>query len=656
MSQYKLNDTKEKKKARIYCNRYEVVKRLGKGNFGTAFLVRDRRLRSRVAEGESDLKVLKEISVGDLAPDETVDAVSEAKVLSKLNHPGIVKFHDSFIDGESFCIVTEYCEGGDLDAKINEVAKTKKHLEEKVILDWFVQLVLAVHYMHTRRVLHRDLKSRNIFLKGNVVKIGDFGISKILMGTADLASTFTGTPYYMSPEVLKHEGYNSKSDVWSIGCILYEMCALCHAFDGKSLMAVMYKIVEGEPPKLPDQYSNEFSRVLNLMLNRDPEKRPSATDLLKEPLLANHIAKMSKDYQSRHTDHATKDAEEIAKLLKQKLRLKDLQAKEEDQKWKNLPPRERMRIRKQQQADQEAERLRESAKLQLNENIQRKNQIQETLHKRSVPAWAGGTGEGERFKEALTVVKESDHTVEDKKSKGFGTRSAPLYIQHEITESSDEEEGTIKSKTLTGAEIRHTLPVLKPEERPITPLRDKMVYDLANSSLDFKDGIPDNPDVADTFYSQYEDFDKSSSDEEEMQTVIKKNSDKGTLVPGSTLTSVGGNEEGQLYDLLQNVLEKGDDAESTMTFEEDSVAGAFGPVVREQKIKNLRTECQKVLGQEAFEKAYKYLKKARYEKQNSLDSAEEDIMKGLRKFVKNPSDCFLVDQLLFLEEQAKITK
>lgn len=656
MSQYKLNDTKEKKKARIYCNRYEVVKRLGKGNFGTAFLVRDRRLRSRVAEGESDLKVLKEISVGDLAPDETVDAVSEAKVLSKLNHPGIVKFHDSFIDGESFCIVTEYCEGGDLDAKINEVAKTKKHLEEKVILDWFVQLVLAVHYMHTRRVLHRDLKSRNIFLKGNVVKIGDFGISKILMGTADLASTFTGTPYYMSPEVLKHEGYNSKSDVWSIGCILYEMCALCHAFDGKSLMAVMYKIVEGEPPKLPDQYSNEFSRVLNLMLNRDPEKRPSATDLLKEPLLANHIAKMSKDYQSRHTDHATKDAEEIAKLLKQKLRLKDLQAKEEDQKWKNLPPRERMRIRKQQQADQEAERLRESAKLQLNENIQRKNQIQETLHKRSVPAWAGGTGEGERFKEALTVVKESDHTVEDKKSKGFGTRSAPLYIQHEITESSDEEEGTIKSKTLTGAEIRHTLPVLKPEERPITPLRDKMVYDLANSSLDFKDGIPDNPDVADTFYSQYEDFDKSSSDEEEMQTVIKKNSDKGTLVPGSTLTSVGGNEEGQLYDLLQNVLEKGDDAESTMTFEEDSVAGAFGPVVREQKIKNLRTECQKVLGQEAFEKAYNYLKKARYEKQNSLDSAEEDIMKGLRKFVKNPSDCFLVDQLLFLEEQAKITK
>lgn len=83
---------------------------------------------------------------------------------------------------------------------------------------------------------------------------------------------------------------------------------------------------------------------------------------------------------------------------------------------------------------------------------------------------------------------------------------------------------------------------------------------ILDKNVCFFTGIPDNPDVADTFYSQYEDFDKSSSDEEEMQTVIKKNSDKGTLVPGSTLTSVGGNEEGQLYDLLQNVLEKGDDA------------------------------------------------------------------------------------------------
>ena len=100
---------------------------------------------------------------------------------------------------------------------------------------------------------------RNIFLKNETIKIGDFGI---LHGTMDMASTFTGTPYYMSPEVLKHEGYNTKSDIWSIGCLLYEMCALQHAFEGQGLMGVMYKIVEGEVPELPRSYSRELNHIL----------------------------------------------------------------------------------------------------------------------------------------------------------------------------------------------------------------------------------------------------------------------------------------------------------------------------------------------------------------------------------------------------------
>ena len=106
------------------------------------------------------------------------------------------------------------------------------------------------------------LQHRNIFLKNEVVKIGDFGISRILQGTMDMASTFTGTPYYMSPEVLKHEGYNSKSDVWSIGCLLYEMCTFQHAFEGQGLMGVMYKIVEGKTPQLPKTYSLELNALL----------------------------------------------------------------------------------------------------------------------------------------------------------------------------------------------------------------------------------------------------------------------------------------------------------------------------------------------------------------------------------------------------------
>ncbi|CAF1632910.1 unnamed protein product, partial [Didymodactylos carnosus] len=102
----------------------------------------------------------------------------------------------------------------------------------------------------------------NIFLKSDQIKIGDFGISRILVGTMDQATTFTGTPYFMSPEVMKHDGYTSKSDIWSVGCLLYEMCTFQHAFDGKGLMNVIYKVVEGKPPELPTTYSKELNDVL----------------------------------------------------------------------------------------------------------------------------------------------------------------------------------------------------------------------------------------------------------------------------------------------------------------------------------------------------------------------------------------------------------
>lgn len=652
--------SKKKSKPRILANRYQVIKKLGKGNFGTAYLCKDLRLPKTDEDG--GLKVLKEISVGDLQPDETVDAMHEARLLSKLDHPSIVQFHDSFIDGEFFCIVTEYCEGGDLDMLIQEYKKSRKHFEEKVVLDWFVQLLLAVHYMHSRRVLHRDLKTRNIFLKKNFVKIGDFGISRILMGTSDLASTFTGTPYYMSPEVLKHEGYNSKSDVWSIGCILYEMCSLDHAFDGKSLMAVMYKIVEGDPPDLPPKYSRELNQVLKLMLNKDPEKRPNATELIKIPLISSHIAKMSEEYQAKHSindnNHAS-DAVAIAKALKEKSRLDDLRKSEDDIKWKNLPPRERMRLKKMQQADKEARRLSEVARVQLIENQQRREAIQQTLFKPSIPAWQGGSGEGNDLRSALQV-----RAVDMGPRADFGTRSAPMVLYDENKSSSDDEQQeTIKFnplKTAGGPSVSRYLPqasTVSPDNRPITPLRDRMVYDKVFSSLDFKDGIPESPALANTYYSQFdEDFTPSDEegDDEAMQTVVEKkqgsDDDDNDILFGSgegTLTKR--DDEDELYNHMQYVLDKDNDTEGTLTLADDIEAGAFGPVAREAKIKNLRAECEKVLGNEPFEKAYNYLKTARYSR--ASETTEENIMQGLREFVKNPSDCFLVDQLLFLEEQ-----
>ncbi|XP_046287421.1 serine/threonine-protein kinase Nek11 isoform X13 [Marmota monax] len=268
----------------LIARRYVLQQKLGSGSFGTVYLVSDRKAK----RGE-ELKVLKEISVGELNPNETVQANLEAQLLSKLDHPAIVKFHASFVEQDNFCIITEYCEGRDLDYKIQEYKGSGKIFSENQIREWFIQLLLGVDYMHERRILHRDLKSKNIFLKNNLLKIGDFGVSRLLMGSCDLATTLTGTPHYMSPEALKHQGYDTKSDIWSLACILYEMCCMDHAFTGSNFLSIVLKIVEGDTPSLPERYPRELNTIMESMLNKNPSLRPSALEILKNPYIAEQL-------------------------------------------------------------------------------------------------------------------------------------------------------------------------------------------------------------------------------------------------------------------------------------------------------------------------------------------------------------------------------
>ncbi|KAH0503569.1 Serine/threonine-protein kinase Nek11 [Microtus ochrogaster] len=131
--------------APLIARRYVLQQKLGSGSFGTVYLVSDKKAK----QGE-ELKVLKEISVGELNPNETVQASVEAQLLSKLNHPAIVKFHASFVEQDNFCIITEYCEGRDLDYKIQEYKEAGKIFPENQIVEWFIQLLLGVDYMHER--------------------------------------------------------------------------------------------------------------------------------------------------------------------------------------------------------------------------------------------------------------------------------------------------------------------------------------------------------------------------------------------------------------------------------------------------------------------------------------------------------------------------
>ena len=134
-----------------------------------------------------------------------------------------------------------------------------------------------------RAFLRRDLKTQNVFVAADgTLRLGDFGVSKVLSCTTALASTAVGTPYYLSPEICENKPYDHKSDVWSLGCVLYEMLTLTHPFEGASLKLLILKIIRGKYPPVSARYGKALRDVLDAMLSKNPAKRPGVNDILKK--------------------------------------------------------------------------------------------------------------------------------------------------------------------------------------------------------------------------------------------------------------------------------------------------------------------------------------------------------------------------------------
>ena len=174
--------------------KYTQVKTLGRGGFGSAILATRKDTRENV--------VIKEVRLSGLSRKEVEDARKEAAFLSTMHHPNIVGYIESFTEANKLFIVMEYCDGGDLAGRIAKLKKERKAMSEEEALSLFVQLCLAVKHIHDRRIIHRDLKSANIFLTASgVVKLGDLGIARSLSSSAEMAKTQIGTPYFLSPEL-----------------------------------------------------------------------------------------------------------------------------------------------------------------------------------------------------------------------------------------------------------------------------------------------------------------------------------------------------------------------------------------------------------------------------------------------------------------------
>mmetsp|Transcript_22764 Transcript_22764/g.35769 ORF Transcript_22764/g.35769 Transcript_22764/m.35769 type:complete len:985 (-) Transcript_22764:93-3047(-) len=257
---------------------YSVASELDRGTFGVVHLVRRKR--------DGRVFVMKRMDLGRASQKRARYYYREVQLMSKLHHPNIVTYVDSFHANDQICIVMEYYKDGNLGTFIDQHRERKESMSEEVILGIFTQILFGVYFLHRKDIIHRDLKPKNIFINDNVVVVGDLGISKALDSMNDFAKTFCGTPNYIAPELFLRQKYSKKVDVWSLGCILCEMVTLRQAFsEQRSIEALQKQILSGQFSRLPRSYSPELRTLVEDLLNVSEKKRPTVEHVLKRPFM-----------------------------------------------------------------------------------------------------------------------------------------------------------------------------------------------------------------------------------------------------------------------------------------------------------------------------------------------------------------------------------
>lgn len=293
---------------------YERIRKIGQGSFGRIYLIRD------IRDGEE--YCLKEVEMDMDSEPMRKQALAEAKFLKDINHPNIISVLEYFVEDDMLYMIMEYAAGGDLDTKIKEQKEKSKeekggdeliYFSEDQIMKWLVQICFALKHIHDRRILHRDIKTPNMFLtKDNIIKLGDFGVARVLENTLDQAKTQIGTPYYLSPELCRNEPYGHKSDMWALGVVLYEVTSLCRPFEGSNILALVNGITTQEPDAIPTEYSFDLRAVINCLLAKKPNQRPSVNTVLIFPFLRPWVDAYLKDFKEYRANEEPEAAQATA--------------------------------------------------------------------------------------------------------------------------------------------------------------------------------------------------------------------------------------------------------------------------------------------------------------------------------------------------------
>ena len=266
-----LNDFRQKEASVGFrLSDFEIVKQLGKGSYGTVYVV--------TSKLDKNTYVMKKMELNHLKESQQKECYREVSILRKVSHPNIIRYYSSFLENESLCIIMEYAELGDLYTLIKHYKRHKKFFDENILWRIAFEVLNGLEYLHTNNIIHRDIKCLNLFLsKDHHVKIGDLGVSTIA-SLGGMHCTRVGTPLYLSPELIKQIPYDFKTDIWSFGCSLYHLASLEPPFTGNNLIVLGNNIVKRRQKELPGFYSTELKNFIDRMLTKKPEKRPSAKD------------------------------------------------------------------------------------------------------------------------------------------------------------------------------------------------------------------------------------------------------------------------------------------------------------------------------------------------------------------------------------------
>ena len=295
---------------------FKKEKILGKGSFGSVYLVRRRQ--------DNKIYALKTVILEKLNKKEQENSVNEVRILAPINHPNVIGYKEAFWDDEKSAlnIVMEYADDGDLHSKIEKMKKAGGYFKEPIIWSYAIQMIEGLKALHDKKIMHRDLKSANIFLvkDKHQCKLGDMNVSKVIK--EKVLHTQTGTPYYASPEVWNDAPYSYKSDLWSIGCVVYELCELRPPFQGKDLDELYENVCKGKPERINKAYSEDLWKMILMLLQVDVNKRVDCNKFLNSELIKHKMIEMKKEGIEAFIYSKNKDNED--NYLLETIKFKDI--------------------------------------------------------------------------------------------------------------------------------------------------------------------------------------------------------------------------------------------------------------------------------------------------------------------------------------------